>query len=1780
MKEELYIYTPDGTRAMLDLPVPSGITLKWVNNLFTDISKLTCSHSYTFKLPMTQNNVRVLDMANDIRHKSKMIRKRVAADFYIEGVCLCPNANLYVSEVGDNTFSCVMTWRVLKAFETMKNNSVLLNELPSLGRFVWRDDDNDLHYGLPTEKLSNMSELLYPDYDAGVPHEEGTPPKPVVPIFKLIQMINEVYGVKFRIGREVTQGMGTLPLSDFNNKQYYGREVYDDFVTYGVVPVTGAIPFLSDKYVVRNIDLLNLSYAVQDGSWKQEGSYRRYQRDGEDYYWREYEHWRDINVSKRHYWGGMATLKGKNERDDVVTPYWNEYVGSDRVRNLSRETSVSEKKTGDSNVSKSITDNGVTKWYPSKDVYYAQRDVEGYMTHEPRNKQINDLVLLKLDANCEITGTATVVVKKSAVTAGRVEAPEYWWIYLVEAKVDDKGEVKLDTLSEIGEDWIGLRSVRREESADAYTYIFDFGVEYDVRRIKVDAAEEDSLGIMFWSGYEYTPPEDKTETMEDIYTRDGQEWNPTELVGGYDNAPDSFREIDFTDKFDPTDVTFGMLNIATITPSLDTIRKIPVEMEVTPNLPAISCFDFMKDVFYMNGAIPRVEKDGETIVAMYYNQLRDRVVAGQCIDWSKKLIDGKVQANASKYENTNFGQRNYFDMAYSRRTKTEDDKRDELELYGEGYGTVGIADPLLADEKVLYTSKFFPGLRRDLGYPEVITGRTIKAWDAEKNVVATTNPLYGYLNMRALNPEYEKTDNILKRPLLKERGADFVHIRMDAFEPFENIDNLFGYLGTILENYILVKEKMLLTELDLRDFDESMPVYLHKYNAFFAVSTIQRDKNGISTVELVKLPYVVPTYKEAVDPGYDVVGFSHQLVKGTAMLNFTLNMGRTHTSNPSPLWFDIYVNGRNEGWPTNGNTLKEPYFYTDNAGKMTGQHYMSRWVSPENGSWDEQPYTLQFKAAQTISYVIKKVVGFDTEYEKELTTSVKIWYDDELLTPGQTYTKTFTKAEDGQYHVFKIAYDIMDDEGNVIEEVRKKLYYFVYAVDKSVISDDWEEPYTPTVKVDDVTISGPSMITNTQKQSYSLSFTPTYANVGVASVNVTASSNDVTVSDITLDGFSGGFKLQAGTLPSEERTVTLTVTATLTDGTSFSKTHTVSLRSTYLVIDGADGYEAPNGNGSQTYNLYTQPTRKSFTVKSVTSSNNLVVVKDVTNSSFKLEVTNLTESATATITAVVTCEGDDLTATKEVTFSYKNSWNPDILDTEGVMIVDINGMFWTKKEWKNAGIFNEDADGVAVSDGTHRFVIAKNMVEVMIGGYRETGTTPTATGFIINSEGTLVSGQTTTTDKNTALTDFNGKANTDAIIAQINDTTVGRVKSGQFPSGISSYLATLGQLSMIVNKINMVNDLLTTIGGKVFGGENFSVGETSSTQCDDKREWRCIRNAYGEYIYDTSQKNEKRYVHAVADVRQVERVDFATLSVNGDDGVSGEVGTSHTVQYTFVTSPAGATITDVTVTSGSSVVAISNVTSSGFKATATIRNNDSVKITIRARVNGLMKEVERTLLIVAEGNVEIDYSKLDTAVGLIADTELNLYTKEEWLASGKSNDLAEGVAFSDGEHRFIIAKKQYYSWNGAKYFGGCGVKIVGQEYGKSYDGYGNTQKIIASVTGSDGYFIDAPYSAAAFAANAEAFPSGKKGYLPAALEFEAISKEKTLKLLDGLMTAIGGHQLISSGLTPYWTSDVVYDENYADKFAHEWCQIYSYGYITTGERSTKNCIIIFRKLEK
>ncbi len=196
MYEELYIIDK-GVRLRVDLSTPSGITLNFKSNIFGDLSKITCSYSYTFKLPLTANNRRVFDNADDIRATSDKIRKRLKAVYIQNGIPLFDNANLYIDST-ETHFNAVMTWGVIDGFQALKDEDISIRELPF---------DSMATYG-PVDSLmseyKNTDEVVRPLYNAGAMYVSVNGnknvyitynfyPLPCVSIHKLIEKINEKY---------------------------------------------------------------------------------------------------------------------------------------------------------------------------------------------------------------------------------------------------------------------------------------------------------------------------------------------------------------------------------------------------------------------------------------------------------------------------------------------------------------------------------------------------------------------------------------------------------------------------------------------------------------------------------------------------------------------------------------------------------------------------------------------------------------------------------------------------------------------------------------------------------------------------------------------------------------------------------------------------------------------------------------------------------------------------------------------------------------------------------------------------------------------------------------------------------------------------------------------------------------------------------------------------------------------------------------------------------------------------------------------------------------------------------------------------------------------------------------------------------------------------------------------------------------------------------------------------------------------------------------------------
>jgi len=222
MKEELYIIK-DGRRIVVDLSTPSGITLKLNSNLLEDLGKLTASHSYTFNLSLTRRNREAFDMIEDIRHGSQMYGVRLKAEYRLNGLPLFKDGNIYVDEVADG-YKAVMTWQLAGGFDKLKDEDIDLCELESLGTYraglAGGGPRSDNEPGIPYDNWRNDMDVTRPWYTPGYP---GASPQPVVPVYRIVQMINKHYGTSFDFGSPYAMG-------DTDNTSH-------EFIKTGVVPL-------------------------------------------------------------------------------------------------------------------------------------------------------------------------------------------------------------------------------------------------------------------------------------------------------------------------------------------------------------------------------------------------------------------------------------------------------------------------------------------------------------------------------------------------------------------------------------------------------------------------------------------------------------------------------------------------------------------------------------------------------------------------------------------------------------------------------------------------------------------------------------------------------------------------------------------------------------------------------------------------------------------------------------------------------------------------------------------------------------------------------------------------------------------------------------------------------------------------------------------------------------------------------------------------------------------------------------------------------------------------------------------------------------------------------------------------------------------------------------------------------------------------------------------------------------------------------------------------------
>lgn len=373
-------------------------------------------------------------------------------------------------------------------------------------------------------------------------------------------------------------------------------------------------------------------------------------------------------------------------------------------------------------------------------------------------------------------------------------------------------------------------------------------------------------------------------------------------------------------------------------------------------------------------------------------------------------------------------------------------------------------------------------------------------------------------------------------------------------------------------------------------------------------------------------------------------------------------------------------------------------------------------------------------------------------------------------------------------------------------------------------------------KVESVTINGQTEFTGTGSAYYTLSLLPANHNIPISKVEVTTTDSKLAVSGAT----ESGFTLNVNGIPTAT-THTITAKVTDTDGNVATGTLNVTVKQepTALTISGSTSVDNETTNNytiSYTPNTYNVDPS---TVE-ITSNQSSVTISNKTKTGFTL-TPNCANDTTATITVKATMpSGNVITKTINVAVTCGLGYND--IEEVGVAIMCLNKKIYpTVEEWQAAG--RPAANGVAISDGTHRFCIAPYNVESVCKVTSYSGTD------YWGAYRTQVNGVQTVTDSASAKQDFDGISNTDAIVAQVTlsdgyftkypYSAAGSCDNYIFPNGTHGYLGACGEWKLVQDSIDKINTLMNAIGEKIETKSSAYPFYWSSTQYSDYNAWVC-----------------------------------------------------------------------------------------------------------------------------------------------------------------------------------------------------------------------------------------------------------------------------------------------------------------------------------------------------
>lgn len=234
------------------------------------------------------------------------------------------------------------------------------------------------------------------------------------------------------------------------------------------------------------------------------------------------------------------------------------------------------------------------------------------------------------------------------------------------------------------------------------------------------------------------------------------------------------------------------------------------------NLPDISVFDFIKQICWLFGLFAIKSDTGVSFISV--NKIIDN--RDKAVDWSKKLVPTGWTAKETSYTFGDFAQKNYFRYEENENAKSAD-------------GYMVVQNKTLDYEKDLvklpYTAGGDNGDMRAVPYFK---------WSDDGTTV-----------------ELEDCGDRIMQLVISFDSQGKEDARLDFSDlKFQNRVSRFGLSSyqDLIKSPFVIKDTFRLTEIDLKNLDYTIPVYIERYAAFFAIISI-KSQGDYSECELLKL---------------------------------------------------------------------------------------------------------------------------------------------------------------------------------------------------------------------------------------------------------------------------------------------------------------------------------------------------------------------------------------------------------------------------------------------------------------------------------------------------------------------------------------------------------------------------------------------------------------------------------------------------------------------------------------------------------------------------------------------------------------------------------------------------------------------------------------------------------------------------------------------------------------------------------------------------------------